>query len=263
MEPGSSDITWEERKALIIGRAYPEPSKRHIETVCTAAITEEGQLLRLYPVSWRYLDENKRYRLWTWAKFDVRKGRDDKRKESYHVREETIFILSYVESWAERFSLLKKAVFPDRETLERLYREDWTSLGLIEIEYVDFKVSPRKSSWEKDKPYIKQSHLYVEVKPLEQIPVQMKLRFRCKGNAGCRTHQSTLIGWEYMEAFRKFRRSQRSESEAVAMIKDHMVRLFSDPMKSCFALVGMHFRYPVWMIGQLYFFDKNLPLRLF
>ena len=34
---------------------------------------------------------------------------------------------SHVESQAERFALLSKAIFADRETLDRQYREDWTS----------------------------------------------------------------------------------------------------------------------------------------
>ena len=80
MATDSSGVVWREQKALIIGRAYPEPSKKHIETVCTGAITEDGQLLRLYPISWRYLNENQQYRLWSWATFEIRKSEGDKRK---------------------------------------------------------------------------------------------------------------------------------------------------------------------------------------
>jgi hypothetical protein len=263
METDSSDVAWREQKALIIGRAYPEPSKKYIETVCTGAITEDGQLLRLYPISWRYLDENQQYRLWTWAKFDIRRSCDDKRKESYRVREETITVLSYVESPAERFSLLQRGIFPDRETLERQYREDWTSIGLVEIEMVDFRTTKPRTDWAQAKPYIKQSHLYVDVKPLEQSPIDLKLRFRCKNNPSCRTHFCRLIGWEYMEAFRNFRITYGSDLEGIAKIKEAIVSRFSDSGTSAFALLGTHSRYPVWMVGQLYFFKKDLPPMLF
>jgi hypothetical protein len=47
MGADSPHVVWREQKALIIGRAYPEPSKKYIETVCTGAITESGELLRL------------------------------------------------------------------------------------------------------------------------------------------------------------------------------------------------------------------------
>lgn len=263
MEPDSSSVVWREQEALIIGRAYPEPSRKYIETVCTGAITEDGRLLRLYPISLRYLDENQQYRLWTWAKFDISKSCDDKRKESYRVREETIAVRSHVESPAERFSLLRKGIFQDRETLERLYREDWTSIGLVEIELIEFRTSPPRTDWAQTKPYTRQSNLYVDVKPLEQSPIDMKLKFRCKNNPNCKTHCCRLIGWEYMEAFRSFRIRYGSALEGISQIKAAIVSKFSDTDTSAFALLGTHFRYPAWMIGQLYFFKKNLPPLLF
>ena len=148
MATDSSGVVWREQKALIIGRAYPEPSKKHIETVCTGAITEDGQLLRLYPISWRYLNENQQYRLWSWATFEIRKSEDDKRKESYRVREESISVLSHVESQAERFSLLSKAIFLDRETLDRQYREDWTSINTVHLTIlIRLETSMRRVRW--------------------------------------------------------------------------------------------------------------------
>jgi hypothetical protein len=263
MATDSSGLGWQEQDALIIGRAYPEPSKKHIETVCTGAITDDGRLLRLYPISWRYLNENQQYRLWSWERFQVRKSEDDKRKESYRVREDSISVLSHVESPAERFSLLKRAIFPDRETLDRRYREDWTSIGLVEIELIEFRTSKPRSDYSQMKPYTKQTHLYVDVRPVEQAPLDMKLRFRCKNNPVCRTHFCRLIGWEYMEAFRQFRTKYGSATEGVAKIKEAVERKFSNPKASAFALLGTHSRYPVWMIGQLYFFDKDLPTTLF
>jgi hypothetical protein len=154
MPTNPSDLAWHEKKALIIGRGSPEPSKKYLETVCTGAITEEGELLRLYPIPLRYLESSQRYRLWTWATFEVQKNLQDKRKESYRVRDGSIRILSQVRGGPERFSLLKKAVSRDRETLEELYRRDWTSMGVIEIEYIDFTAEKQQKRWEDDKPYI-------------------------------------------------------------------------------------------------------------
>ena len=42
-----------------------------------------------------------------------------------------------------------------------------------------------------------------------------------------------------------------------------MTKCFSDPNKNSYALMGTHFKYPAWMVAQLYFIDKNLPQRLF
>jgi hypothetical protein len=256
-------IEWKEKRVLIIGRASPEPSKKHIETVCTGGITEDGELLRLYPIPLRYLESEHRYKLWTWAKFEVQKNPTDKRKESYRVREGSIQVLSHIEDWSERFSLLEKAIVHDREVLDELYHEDWTSIGVVEIELLDFYKKSRTKDWEKDKPYIKQFHLYAQTKPLEQLPLELRLRFRCKNNTNCKEHDSALIGWQYMEAFRNFREKYGSGEAAFDALRNKISTLFADQRKRSFALMGTHHKYGSWMVAELYFIDKDLQPRLF
>jgi len=263
MPTSPSEIEWQEKQVLIIGRASPEPSKKHIETVCTGGITADGEVLRLYPIPLRYLEKESRYKLWTWAKFDVQKNPSDKRKESYRIREGSIEVLGEVKDWSERFGFLEKAIAPDRETLDNLYHKDWTSIGVVEIELVDFYKQMQKKDWDEDKPYIRQFHLYAQVKPLEQLPIEMRLKFRCKNNAACKTHESSLIGWQYMEAFRKFREKYGSGDAAFDAIRDKILSLFSDAQKRAFALMGTHHRYGSWMVAEIYFVPKNLPARLF
>jgi len=256
MPPHSPSLTRTEKDALIIGRAYPEPSRKHIETVCTRAITEKGELLRLYPIPLRYLQDDKKYELWTWARFAVQRSPEDKRKESFRVREDSIRILSQSDSKAAHFAMLKKAIVADRETLDKQYREDWTSLGIIEIEFLDLAPKLPRKNWETEKGYMKQGHLLVEKKPLEQPPLCLTLYFRCRNNPTCKTHSSRLIAWEYMQAFRSFRDRYGSAPEAFGKLKDAIADKFSDPDTKSYALMGTHSRYPVWMVGQLYFVEK-------
>ena len=258
MSSSPSDLKWIEKKALIIGRAYPEPSKKHIETVCTGAITDEGELLRLYPIPLRYLQEDQKYKLWTYARFLIQKSPDDKRKESFRVKEDSIKVLSQVKSKAEQFSIIKKAIVADRELLHRKYREDFTSLGIIEIELVNLKARLPRKDWDKEKPYMKQPNFFVEKKPLEQPPIDISLKFKCKNNPKCRTHNSRLIAWEYFEAFRNFRVKYGSGIAAFGRIKDALTALFSDQNKNAYAVMGTHSRYPIWMVGQLYFIEKSV-----
>ena len=263
MAANPPEVGWQEKTALIIGRASPEPSKTHVETVCTGGITEAGEVLRLYPIPLRYLEKEKRYKLWTWARFDVQKNPSDKRKESYRVRDNSIRVLAEIENPAEKFSMLEKAIFKDREALDAQYHTDWTSIGVIEIEFLDFYVETRDKDWERDKPYIKQFLLYTERKPLEQLPFEMRLKFRCKNNPSCKTHDSSLIGWQYMEAFRKFRQKYGSGDGGFLALDQKLRSFFNDPNKRAFVLMGTHFRYGSWMVAEIYFFDRNLPRRLF
>jgi hypothetical protein len=263
MSGNPSDLAWQQKRALIIGRASPEPSKTHIETVCTGGITEDGEVLRLYPIPLRYLEPSSRYKMWTWAKFDVQKNPSDKRKESYRVRDGSIEILGQITDKAERFAFLEKAMFPDRETLDRRYHEDWTSIGIVEIELLSFSAEATKKDRRKNKPYTQQAHLYVPKKPLEQLPFEMRLKFRCKNNPTCKTHESSLIGWEYMEAFRQFRKKYSSPEAAWDEMQKKVKSLFADQRKRAFALLGTHHRSGSWMVAQLYFFDRNLERNLF
>lgn len=263
MPADPSSLGWRKEKVLIIGRASPEPSRKHIETVCTGGITEKGEVLRLYPIPLRYLEEGERYKQWTWAEFEIAKDPGDKRKESYKVKEGSIRILGQSEDWSEKFAFLKNAIVKDKESLEQLYRKDWTSIGVVEIELVEFYAKTQTRNWEEDKSYIKQFLLYEDRKPLEQLPLELRLTFRCKNNPECKTHDSSLIGWEYMEAFRNFRKTYGSAENAVEALKHAVQAKFSDTKRNAFALMGTHRFHPVWMVAQLYFIPKNLPDRLF
>jgi hypothetical protein len=120
-----------------------------------------------------------------------------------------------------------------------------------------------KKNWGKDKSHIKQFLLDTDRKPLEQLPIEQRLTFRCKDNPNCKTHDSSLIGWEYMEAFRNFRTEYGSTENAIEVLKQTIRAKFGDAQRNAYALTGTHSRYPSWMVAQLYFIPNNLPERLF
>lgn len=263
MDSSSPDLGWLRKKVLIIGRASPEPSKKHIETVCTGGITEAGELLRLYPIPLRYLEEDQKYRQWSWAEFEVQKSPSDKRKESYIVREGGITVLGQVDSESERFHLLRKGLVSDRETLDFLRKRDRTSIGLIEIAVEGFIGRTSRKEWRKDKPYINQSHLYVDKKPLEQPLMEVQIYFRCVNNTGCKGHKCILIGWEYSEAIRSFVTKYGTLDGAFMRLKQALEERYKNPAKRTFALMGTHFKHGSWMLAQLYAFPRGISPRLF
>lgn len=58
-------------KALVVVKTYPNPSVKHDETVCTAAISESGEWLRIYPVPYRYLPREQQYKKWQWIELGL------------------------------------------------------------------------------------------------------------------------------------------------------------------------------------------------
>jgi len=75
----------ETKRALIVVRTYPVPTDVGIESSCTAAITDEGKWIRVFPVPWRLLAHDQRFRKYQWVNFTLTKAKDDPRQESYHL----------------------------------------------------------------------------------------------------------------------------------------------------------------------------------
>ena len=201
----------------------------------------------------RYLEENQQYKLWTWVSFEARKSEEDKRKESYRVREESIKVLAEIESTAERFSLLQKAISKHREELETAYREDWTSMGIVPVQITKTTIKEVASG-----PLQLQTRLDVDVLPLDGFPIDLKVHYRCSGNPECTGHESTIIAWEYAEAFRAFRLRYGGTDEALEELKKAFDKRFLQSTEDVYALLGTHSRWPIWMIGQFYMFAKNV-----
>lgn len=51
-----------EKDILILVKTYPAPSKKYVETSCTAGITSDGQPIRIYPIPFRLLKGEAQYK---------------------------------------------------------------------------------------------------------------------------------------------------------------------------------------------------------
>jgi hypothetical protein len=172
-------------------------------------------------------------------------------------------VLGQVDSESERFHLLSKGIVSDRETLDVMRQRDRTSIGLVEIDVQDLVSKARRREWSKEKPYIKQSHLYVEKKPLEQPPIEVQVKFRCKNNPACKAHQCSLIGWEYTEGLRKFAIKYGNLDGAFMRLREALAKRYMDSAKRTFALMGTHFKYASWIVAQFCAFPRDISPRLF
>lgn len=101
----------ETKKALIVVRTYPVPDALRIESSCTAAITDRREWLRLFPVPWRLLSKEQRFRKYEWVQVSVTKTTEDARPESYRLKPDGVRILSEPLStanvWKERKDIVK------------------------------------------------------------------------------------------------------------------------------------------------------------
>jgi hypothetical protein len=125
----------ETKRALIVVRTYPTPAKQGIEVSCTAAITDTGEWLRLFPVPYRFLDSDKRFRKYQWVDVQVSKAADH-RVESYKIENNSITIvtdhLPTEHGWRERRKLVGPLVKPSLCWLQRERdRQQYPTLGIF------------------------------------------------------------------------------------------------------------------------------------
>ena len=73
----------ERKRVLITVKAYPHPSSRYDELVCTAGVLEDGSWIRIFPIQFRFLKNQQQYRKYQWIELDLYKNLEDFRPESY------------------------------------------------------------------------------------------------------------------------------------------------------------------------------------
>src|SRR5277367_3715131 len=81
---------WTTKNVLITVRTYPVPSHKGIEVSCTAGITDDGRWIRLFPVPYRFLDNDKRFQKYQWIQASTIKAPNDTRPESFKLNADSI-----------------------------------------------------------------------------------------------------------------------------------------------------------------------------
>ena len=74
---------------LILTKTYPGPSSKHRETTCVAALNRRGELRRVFPVPFRFLNGTQQFQKWEWIRANLIRAASDKRPESYKIDVDT------------------------------------------------------------------------------------------------------------------------------------------------------------------------------
>lgn len=145
-------------KVLIAVKTYPTLSEKYDELVCTAGFLEDGSWIRIYPIPFRKLDYEKRYKKWQWIELDLVKNTKDFRPESFRPRDisQDINIIGAISSsnWEERKEIILKNVHYNMKELiaEAKDPNKLTSLAVFKAkEIIDFVWEPCEREWDKKK----------------------------------------------------------------------------------------------------------------
>jgi len=226
----------ERKRVYITVKTYPTLSEKYDELVCTAGICEDGSWIRLYPLPFRKLDNEQKYKKWQWIEVDVEKNTSDFRSESYKVLNiDTVKIFPQKGSkvdWEERkYILLKteKVYFNLTEIIKIAKEPPYKSLVVFKpTKILDFHVESTDRDWPKDKleriqAKAKQLSLFQtpdevieEFKVVQKLPYTFKYKF--EDNEGKESNlmiEDWEIGALYLNCLRNVNGDERKALEKV------------------------------------------------
>lgn len=256
-------MTSETRRMLIIGKTYPTPSRKSIEAVCTAAIDEDGRLLRLYPIPFRHLKEERQFKLFSLISARIEKNRKDPRKESYRIDADSIKILEQIEpqNKQERWKWIGKGVVKGHEP-DRIH-ESGASLAIIRAKWRDliWEEQAEKTWSAGELASLRQQDLFVPQHHdlLEKVPWHIKLRYHCADGPSCRGHEQTIFSWHVNWRFLKAKRTSSDHELAKADVEEALRRGYLREDRELYLLIGTMRDHPAsWIIIDLMTFPKNI-----
>jgi len=146
-------------KVLIAVKTYPTLSTKYDELVCTAGFLEDGSWVRIYPIPFRKLEYERRYRKYDWVEIDLVKNSSDFRPESYKPRsiESAFNVVGHIDtsnSWQERKDIILKRVHTNLAGLIREAKDKMISTSLAIFKptgILDFVIEPAEREWDKEK----------------------------------------------------------------------------------------------------------------
>ncbi len=250
-------MSWVRKRVLLAVKAYPTTSRKYGATYCAAGVTDDGEWIRMYPMSFHHYIKQRLPR-YSWIELECKKDTSEKlqRKESYKVREETITVVddSYTsysgrkDYWSSRNRLLLPLASESVEDLKAQQGADKTSLGLIRPRYVtDFVI---QSPADDGETVLFQTDLEGNAVPTPNPPPTAKYQFRCTDE--CPGHEMVCLDWELGQAWRKWKKQYLDESSVAEKVREKFFAHMVEKTDLRF-FMGTDSQWGRWMIIGLYY----------
>lgn len=250
--------TWTKRRVLIVVRTYPVPANKGSEVSCTAGVTSEGEWIRLFPVPYRFLQQDKRFTKYQWIDVDTTKATSDSRPESYKLNADSIVTGETIPSsdgWRARKEILKPLMRPSMCAVRREWEASGhPTLGLFKpakiIRLILEETSPNWTAQQLAE--LRQEDLFhkAPAQELEKLPFNFKYEYCCS-DSECKGHSMTCFDWEIGQSYRKWREGygpnwegkfrERYEADMIGKLDTHFFvgNLHQHP--SSWVIVGLFY----------------------
>lgn len=231
------------KQILITVKAYPNPSAKYSETVCCAGIDlSNNQWIRLYPIPYRDLDNEQKFKKYSIIEVDCWKASDDKRPESFKIDPDSITVISWLDpkkKWQKRKLVCNLPVKSMCQVNKDADEKD-ISLGLIKPENISFewKKHSLSDSHAREACYAQLSFFNKDKDAIEEIPYQFYYLFRCVGENNCPGHMLSIIDWEIGQAYRSWRSKYKDENICLEKIKERWDEISDITNRDIYFYVG-------------------------
>ena len=205
-------ISFVQEDILILVKTYPAPSKKYVESSCTAGITRTREWLRLHPLPFRLLESERKFAKYQWIRASIKKS-NDPRPESHKIDIGSIELLpeslSTECNWAARRTLLEPLRLESMEAIRKEQEFSKISLAFFRPKRIEaLIIEPTTNNWTPEQlGALQQQHFFDKDKtaPLEKMPFDFKYRYTCN-DPDCRGHEQGIIDWEIYQSYRKWRK---------------------------------------------------------
>jgi hypothetical protein len=248
-----------ESEAIVLIKAAPQAGHRHGETVCCAGVGLDGKWLRLYPVSFRTLDDGQKFGRWDRVHFRWKVPSDDLRIESRRIDQDSIEIVGELRK-SERERFLAPLIRTSLEVERRANR----SLALLKTKILAFRPEKKKAKdlaaeASRFAALHAQANLFTTKSLIPYEPCPYHFKYKYETDDGVR--EGTCQDWEIEATYYKW---AKEFGDAQAL--DRMCNVFGEqyPKKGMLLAMGTHSQYPdTWLINGVIRMDDIAQLSLF
>lgn len=263
-----------QRRILILCKTYPSPSAKHAETSCVAGVDEHGAFVRLFPVPFRLISDDKQFKKWQWITARLEKAKGDHRPESHKVFVDTIKCdpkpLPTTNNWKERRGCLASVtVYDDFGGLDAARISNGETLGLVRparIASLEIKEAAQRDWTDAERKKLiqlqQQADLFddsdaTSVRTLRKVPYDFHYTYECNSPSGTVSYRHKIVDWEIGALYWNVLRDHGTGWE-----KPFRQKLESElPAKDLMFLMGTIHRFPDhWLIVSLIYPPKQQPI---
>jgi len=249
-------------RLLITVKAGPNPSARHGETVCVGALSVDPgrrSWIRLYPIHFRDLDDDNKFRKYDIVTVDALPALQDRRPESWQPIVGTVRPEHHLNPGPARRGYLDPYVEESMCRLIGKTREasDAPSIALIRAHDISGLTITRHQGWTPEQQakingYLSQLDILDDHHraPLQAPRFTGSYRYRC-ADPRCRGHRQNLLDWEFVALQRRL--GGLTDAEAAGQLRTKFLdQLCSAEREVAFYVGNQAARPQAFSIGGVY-----------